>query len=210
MEIKLNIDTESLSKKLNQLQKKQLPFASAKAITDTLKNNVKPAALNEAKKTFKIKTGWILKGIRIIPAKKGQFPNFRAGIGTKDDVVRQNALGETRTSQISKPFTGNKLAVPTRFARKKFGNRLSNPSIWASSLASKKTKKTRYFIETENGQDVGLSMVSGRNIWRLYTLRDSLKVKKKFQFERVAHVTFRRHIKANFNQALAYALSTAR
>ena len=46
MEIKLNIDTESLSKKLNQLQKKQLPFASAKAITDTLKNNVKPASLN--------------------------------------------------------------------------------------------------------------------------------------------------------------------
>lgn len=210
MQISMSVDVSKIEAKLKKFKTKQIPFAAAMAFNTTLKNYVKPNAQAEAKKTFKIKTGWALKGIRVIPAKKQNFPHFSAGIGTKDDVIRQNALGEPRVSQISKPNIGNKLAIPTAYARRKFGKRIANPSNWASSLASKKTKTARYFIETENGQDVGLMYAQGRRMWRIYTLKEAVKIPKKFNFERVSHVSFRRHIGSNFRSAMTYALRTAR
>lgn len=82
--IDLTIKWEGLNEwvsHLNSLEKKQLPFALAKGITDTAKD-VKAALQKEMKRVFDNPTRFTINSIYIVPAKKGIFIAF---VGLKGD-----------------------------------------------------------------------------------------------------------------------------
>lgn len=178
---------------------KQIPFATAKALTRTAQD-VQRAEIANVQRVFSNKKKWFGKnqptGIKITPAKKNNLTAF----------VYSNAsfLQLHETGGIKTPSRGNSLAVPTINTPK----RLRKSGGVRKAMNQKKT-----FIGSIRGGQRGVLKRTGKKPYPLkviFGFEPKVKIKKALGFAligtRVASRQFQRH----FDKALIDAQRTAR
>lgn len=110
--IQVKVNADLVNRRLTDLEQKQLPFATARALT-WLAMDVQKEERRELPRRFTIRNTWVAKGIRIKPAKKTRLV---AEVYSRDDFMERQEEGGTK-----RPKQGQHLAVPVDARRNKRG-----------------------------------------------------------------------------------------
>jgi hypothetical protein len=112
MQISFEHDIAKVLPKLDAIGQKQLPFAIARALTQTTKE-AQAAVRADMPRKFTIRRQWVVQGIRIIPATKA---NLTAILYTKDPFMERQEGGGVKTGKPGGGnFTSNNLPSKTGF-----------------------------------------------------------------------------------------------
>jgi hypothetical protein len=217
-EINFKSDFDKLSRLLTDFERRQLPFATARALT-ALAGDAKAGAIQQAQSAFDRPTPWTLGAFRTIPATKDSLTAVlllkdRAG-GTEvaNEYLRLQEQGGTATpmpSRFGGLGKGRALVSPTKVARlNSYGNL---PFRALATLRAQKTAfigpvrvksgKTIYGVWRRKTKPKGLTLLIGFN--------DRQSYKARFGFrDRVQQVAADRMAK-RMTDALQQALLTAR
>ena len=201
--LSVKVDTKDATRRLNAVQRKQVPFATAVAITRTADAVVR-AEKRGTHKHFDRPTPFTEKAFTRIPARKRDTP-IRGRVFAKD---KQAAYLELQIYGGIRRPKGRALLVPGKIELNRYGN-IANKKI------QKLLRKPNVFSGTVGG-------VPG--IWQRYTGRRSrnrrpkllvayeptTRYRPRFPFFRIAQTTTRRVFPRRFRVELARALRTAR
>ncbi|HIJ48235.1 MAG TPA: hypothetical protein HPP72_09520 [Gammaproteobacteria bacterium] len=199
----VSIDVRSnirdVERQLSRIQRKQVPFATAKALTLTAKDVQKAETVQLVKKLDR-PTKFTQNSIAITPAKKS---TLEARVFIRDiqaQYLKYQVKGGTRAG------VGGKIGVPTRNKKlNKFGN-----------IAGRRkglVKGKKQFIATINGiSGVWLRTGGKRNkgVKLMVAFESSVNYEKRFPFYKIAQGVVASKFKKNFEKTLMQALATAR
>lgn len=176
---------------LDDLQKKQIPFATAKTLTNLTKLSVDALKL-ELSKEFVLRNKFTQNSIRYDKATK----------------VNQQALVYTVSSYLPLQITGGSKQAKS----KRFGI----PQTGLNVNLNKKIPKSKYVGKIKNTFAIhkGLSVLQfsrgkKRNLL-MYVLRKSATINPRFDFEGIINLTVDKNYKIIFNKNLSDAFLTAR
>jgi hypothetical protein len=97
MQTHVTVDIRPLLRVLTRLSEKNVPFASARAVTECAKF-VKEKALLDLPRVFQTRGSWLSRGIRVRSADWRQNPQI-AFVGTVDPYMAQHQFGAYKTPQ---------------------------------------------------------------------------------------------------------------
>ncbi|MBF0097164.1 MAG: hypothetical protein HQM04_10665 [Magnetococcales bacterium] len=180
---------------------KQIRFAAAKALTQTAQD-AQEEIRRQLPERFTIRTGWVAKGIRIVPA----TPNkLESTVVVKDEFMIQQETGGEKTS----PF-GDSLGVPV--GARPTPTAVTRPSRFPAALLT----KPGYFIApiTHGSKTMALWKRTGRGrrtrLTLMYVFARQVRLRPRFGFrETVRNVALSR-FPQRFREAIRQALATAR
>lgn len=134
MQIKLTYDSHAVLG-LETWGRKQIPFASAKALTQTAisaRNKVREGLPKE----FVIRRPWTINGIICQTAQKSDWPNITAVVGSRDPYMIMQETGGTKTPK------GKSIAIPAGVRTNV--RKVVPRSKWPKALLSKGNKGKPY------------------------------------------------------------------
>lgn len=178
---------------------KQLPFATARTLTQTAKD-AQDEILHTLPQTFTLRGVWFKPrnkfGIKIRPATKR---DLEAETGTNADWLELH-----ETSGVKRP-RGSHLAIPTENIR-----RLKSGKI--SKVNRPRNLKRSFVLQTKNGRVLFQRKFKGKrsHIVALYNLEKRAKIKKQSTVIEPATRTIKARINMNFEKFMTEALRTAR
>jgi len=201
-QINLKTNYQQMFKRLNKIQRKQLPFAYSKTINDTIKAIRKRIVFKTHPKAFDVKNKNFAKA-----AYRMAFSNKRKLVGAVFDRLEKEYLVLQAKGGI-KHKQGRYLAVPTR-ERRPIKSKRTYESVKPKALL----KKPKHFVNrVRSGQLMILKRKTKkrRPLQGLYILHETNAViDKVFKFyedaEKVAKQQFDRRFKVNFSRALKSA-----
>jgi hypothetical protein len=192
MQIKIKDNIKQFEKKLTDAQKKQLPYATAQAINNTLFGLRKEMAKQTEKKLDR-PTPFTKRGFLISKAKKSEpigILYIRPEVAKYLKWVIDAGVKKTSSSKIPVPILENKRL-------NKYGN-----------IAGKRSglvKGSKEFIATI-GETTGVWKKQGGRLILLIKFHDSVTYSKKsFNFYKIG----KGYIKSRFNKELSRALTKA-
>ncbi len=199
----LTTNARSVEKALFWLQRSQLPFATAVALTRTAQE-ARDDVRQRMRRTFTIRSKRPVTGVQIKAARKGMRP-IRSEVGTKDAFMAEHALGATR-----KAFKARRIAIPMRFMSKlrtrrgKFRKGDQPRGILSRKGAS--------VADTPIGPTILRPRGRGRTkpLRRTFFLRRSIKIAATWPFEKQVRTSARRSYASHFRREFAAAVRTAR
>lgn len=201
IKISIKSDIKKAIKALDDLQRKQVPFATAKALTDTAKA-VQKAVIAQAEKDLDNPMPFTKRGFYVQRATKA---NLIAVVGIKDiqdKYLRTQIFGGT-----SKP---NKRALlkPKNVALNAYGNLPRN-------RVKRLLARADVFSGTVAGIDgiwqrLGKDGKAKRNVKLLIRYKKEQRYKPQYKFYETAEKVARSSFRRNFDNALAEALRSAR
>tara|TARA_R110002012_G_scaffold289358_1_gene482400 strand:- start:64 stop:639 length:576 start_codon:yes stop_codon:yes gene_type:complete len=185
-------DMKPIIKHLNKTQKKQIPFAAAQAINNTLFDIMKAEKAQMPKKLDR-PTPYTLKAFRINKAKKSKLVGDIHVTKERYKYLKYAIEGGKRTGNIG---------VPTRHAKlNKYGN---IPQRQKGLIKNK-----NQFIRTINGVS-GVYEKSSTGLKLIVAFNKTVNYKKKFPFYKIAKRVARKKFQRNFQKSLKRAIDTAR
>lgn len=117
--IRLSCDISKQVAEIHELQSKQLPYVTARALTAVAKDG-QAAVQASLREKFKLRNDWTRRGIRIQPAEKSKWP-IQAAIFTDTSNRKTGApdyLGGQEEGKEKVPYGGHQyIAVPTKYLR---------------------------------------------------------------------------------------------
>jgi len=200
LELSVKDDVDEFVKRLNNIQRKQIPFATAISLTKTAQagqKNVQGVIPHH----FKVTKRWWLKqqptGIKIIPATKFRLV---ATVYTNAHFAELQEEGGTK-----RPFKSGKIAIPsvnvkTRKLRKSGGAR---DATGRNKVFFTKLKSGKSAIFRRKGKKRGTAEL-------MYTLDTKAQVKRRFGFKKVLRKSVQKNFKRIFAMQLTKALRSAR
>lgn len=199
IEIKTNV-TKTLAQ-LDDFAYKQVPFASALALT-RIAQRVQKSSQSALSKYFTIRTPWVSKGIRIEPARKNDWPYQEAVVGSKDPFMALQALGG-----VKKGLKQN-VAIPIGARPTKLST--TPRSMWPKKLLS--SKKQHAFISKRRSAPaiVQANPSDPRKLQVMYLLKPTVRMKARWPFESNATAIVQSQYDREFGAALARAIATAK
>jgi hypothetical protein len=235
IDMSVKADFKAVEKQLNNLQKKQLPYATALALTRTTQT-IQKLQVREMERVFDSPTRFTLRGTRIKPASKKKLESsveFKDWIpkGTAPDtyLAAQITGGQRNRKRSERWLQGRRLIssgeslVPSKHARlNKFGNvtrgrttkMLSNLNAqYDRRQNTTDSKKRAYFIATIKGR---------RAVWERYgrggkSVRPFMIItsnqpnySRAYDFHGLSKRHAQRLFPRKFDEALRHALATAR
>ena len=200
--LSLEIDDKSIKRTMRWLDavgKKQLPFATALALTKTAKD-VQKAELKHLHNRFTIRNKWPERGpyaVKITPATKKKL---FATIFTRADWMPIHETGGVKTPD------GKHLAIPTSNIRRGKTGKITKGQ-------RPRNLKKSFVLETKGGQ-LGIWQRKGKGkrseIKPMYWLEPQAKIKEWWEWFRVGKTTVNKTFNRNFSESLTKALRTAR
>ena len=221
MEIRVDADVKQLTRHLNRIQKKQIPFATSKAL-NTLAFDVKNTLETVMPQVFDRPTPYVAK--RGIQVKKSTKKDLVAEVGfrskafgkgqgdiTPAEIMEKHILGGTRFPRkraIPVPTKHIKLNRYGNLARTKINKLLENkdryfsgapkgmpdsPGIWERMPINSKRKNNK-----------------GGKIRMLIGYEPKAEYSKRFNFKSIVTNTIRTNFKKRFNYSIQKALESAR
>lgn len=236
--ISVKSDIEKAIKKLNDIQKKQVPFASALALTK-VGQLVKDAEYAQMKKAFDRPTNFTLNSLFLRRAtKKSQ----EAVVWLRDWAPKGTPANKYLGPQIysgSRSLKGFErllnakgvlpdgyYAIPSRKARKDAHGNLNKGLLnqilsysgaqrdGAQNTKQGKKRQTKakfMLLDERDGKPGGIwAITSDQRIYPVLIFVRAPSYKRRFDFYRVAARTYRQHMAYEFDKALAQAMRTAR
>ncbi len=202
-------NVKAVSDQLTELQKKQLPFATALALTRTAQE-VREQSKDTLTDFFTVRGRWVTGSMRAHPAKKGPAPKAIAG-SIYDPMVLHAEGGEKDAG-----------SVPV-WARGKPTDR-TKPATWPGALAQKRhfflaPFQVEPYFKVGRGvsKPVGLGLFqrigtrkerSHLKLW--WTLRETVQVERDWPFWELASTTVHAVFADNLWAAMEQAMATAR
>ena len=192
IDINVKNNIKEFSRSLSRFQRKQVPFATANALTSTAFDVRKEIVEKTWGRSFKVRSKPFPKALfRVVKADKLKLTASVVQVLDRDFVGRHVTGGTKRATS-----TGN-LAIPLD-----------------QKLVKRKRKRLvrGEFIEIKSGGNTYLAKRKGRKraLEFLYTLKPSAVIKKRFPFFTDAERIVRFRLKANWDKSIQRALSTAR
>lgn len=181
---------------MSDFEHRQLPFATAKALTDVARYDVKPAIERRIDVAFDKPVRFTQQAVGYLPAHK---TTLTSRVFIKD--IQKGYLGIQQEGGIRRP-TGRALAVPIRQPRDVHGNM---PRGVIQSLLSRK--------DTFSGRVNGYAAIwqrQGRRLKLLVAWKDRADYSPVFGFYDAAQSAARLHFPRQFEAAMNEALATAR
>jgi len=197
LDINVKNNVKEFTRHLNSIEKKQIPFATARALTWTAQ--VAQKALQDwIPKVFNVTKKWWLKqqptGIKIKPAKKNRLI---AEVYTDAYFARLQEKGGTKRPHRSKALVIPTAKVPK--SRRKAGGA-------AQMLKTKNVFSTKKGIYRRKGG----KKRKNQTVELLFTKEQTAHIKPRFRFEETAAKAAVRIFKDKFFDSLQRALKTAR
>ena len=199
IEISVQSEIRRVLGQLETFSSRQIPFAIAKALTDTAKD-VQAEVKRDIPSKFTLRRQWIVQGIRIIAATK---QNLTAFVYSKDSATfmgRQEQGGEKH------PMKGRRIAVPTNAVRRTKTQIISRSELPAnltnSFVLEGKDGRTWIAKRFNKGQRAGVQL--------MYQLLPSTRVKPRLGLRSTGDLVIRRRFTGKLIAALQAALSSAR
>jgi hypothetical protein len=217
--IRVDADFSALTADLKRLQRDQLPFATARALTLTAQD-IQSAVKDKMPGEFVLRRQWTVQGIRIKPALKSAWPNQSAVVFSRDPFMNLQETGGTKTSIGRRVFDyGPYLAIPLDARRSKsdvvqkkdWPKNLINPFI----LTARDGRK--YLAVRELAGNKGRVRSIGRTAkggtWSgtklMYVLVTREILKPRLNLVAIGQKVAAERFSINFNNAMAKALATA-
>ena len=194
MELNVRAETKKVERYLNRIQRRQLPFAIARALTWTVQDAQK-SIIAAIPHIFRVTKKWWLKtqptGIKIRPATK---------IHLTATVYTNAPFADLQESGGTKRPRGRMIAVPTAKtpkSRRKAGGA-------AVMMKQKKTFATKTGIYRRKGGK------KNQTIEKVFTFTKKARVRPRFGFKDIARKVAVRRFPNHFYKSLTQALRTAR
>lgn len=201
--VSVKFETAQFARYLNRVQRKQLPFATAKSLTDTAFDARKhvvdvswPRAVTVRNRRF------MGAAMRVEKATK------RTLTARLFDKLGRASVGLHATGGTKRP-RGRSIAVPTKHVNRTGSGRVRKSQTPRAVLSSSKGFKTRL----RSGDEAILQRQGGKKSRRvkvLYTLHPSARIRRRFPFERDVERVVRRRYPQHFIRNMRRALATAR
>ena len=185
-------DMKPIIKHLNKTQKRQIPFAAAQAINNTLFDIMKAEKAQLPKKLDR-PTPFTMKAFKINKAKKTQLVGDIHVSPERYKYLKYAIEGGTRTGN-----TG----VPTKHAKL---NKYGNIPMRKKGLI----KNKRQFIKNIGGLS-GVWEKSTSGLKLMVAFENTVNYKKQFPFYKIAEGVARKKFQRNFQKTLKRAIDTAR
>jgi len=194
IDLKIKADIKEVTRHLNRVQRRQLPYAIAVALTKTAQD-AQTSIQRAIPHIFNVTKKWWLKtqptGIKVKPATK---------VNPTATVYTDAPFADLQEEGGVKRPKGKVLAVPTAKvpkSRRKAGGA-------AVMMKQKKTFATKTGIYRKKGPK------KARTVEKLFTFTKKAMIRPRFGFKDIAEKVARRRFKAHFLKALERALRTAR
>lgn len=139
MTVRVETNLRQLQQALSDLQRRELPFVGAQALTRGAVRSVKKVR-RELPKRYTIRKRGLLRGWQSKAAKKTHWPRLEAWVGSKDELWVDHEFGKVRRAR-----RGRSLAVPTRIMHKRRtkGGRVRAPWRPRALFEKEKAFKTK-------------------------------------------------------------------
>lgn len=201
MDIKLSGNYRELEKRLNKIQRKQLPFAFSKTLNDTAKKVRKQIVERTYPRSFDVRDKRFANATFSI-----KFSNKRNLVAVVFDRLDRANLKLHAKGGTKRAKSGN-IAVPSRYVKER-----------RSGRGVRKSLRPRTVVDTPKGyiqrgprkaiyQSYGRK---GANKRLLYSLKSFANIRKTFPFYKDANRTVERHLQRSFNVHLREALRSRR
>lgn len=191
---KTNID--AFERTLNDAEKRQLPFALARALTQTARDDVKPSLDRQIDLSFEAPTPFTRRAIGYLRASKS---NMVASVFIKD--VQGQYLELEITGGVRRP-TGKAIPIPVGQRLNKYGNL---PRGKIKSLLS----QPNVFSGRVNGRG-GIWKRTKRGPKLLIAWADRAQYRPRFPFFQTARSSTLAHFPRRFERSFMDAMRTAR
>ena len=188
----IDSDIKAIAKKLNDIEKKQLPFATAKALTATVKGAQEAAKKGMVRKLDR-PTPFTLRGVAVERATK---QSQRARVFIKDIQAEYLDLQITGGTRLPRRRA---ILVPANVRLNKYGNMPRNK-------ISKLLDKPNVF-SAEGGI---YQRYKRKQPKLLVSYADKVNYGVKYPFYKIVSGSVKRNIRQNFRDALREAMATAK
>lgn len=212
MQIAVNFEVLKATAWLTDIQKKQVPFATAKALTQTAQD-IQKEVQKELPSRFTLRNDWVRQGIRIIPANK---TNLKAVVFSRDAFMSlQESGGDKR------PKKDRNLAIPLAARRTKSGliNKADLPenlgraeftvSRGGKQVARRGREGAAFRFKAQDGREY-LALRRGQTLELMYLLIPQARIKKALGLRDTGHRMYAKAFNIRFSAALRSALASAR
>lgn len=207
MRIQIQTDVAKTLRLVDDFTYKQVPFATALALT-SLAKKAQSSVQGKLDEKFVLRSSWVKKGIQIEPARKADWPHSFSIVGSRDQFMALQAVGG-----IKKPKEGRHLAIPQEGIRPNIKDRIPK-SKRPRQLLSKKRGKNLPFVtkSRKSGNMVVLRRTSEKRypLEFLYSFHRETKLDSRWPFRKQVEDTIRGNYEKEFGHALARAIATAR
>jgi hypothetical protein len=214
--LKLKFDSHHADWWLNDLQRRQLPYATSRALNDVAllaQISVRASLPNK----FTVRGKWVPKGIQVILSNKSQWPDMKAYIGSRDSFMALQEDGGTKKGSKSQ-------AIPTGIRTP--STKITSPKLWPKALLETSTqakgqlrrrkkgssKRTAFVTTLKNGKHAIAVRTSANRypIKILYVFEKEVRIKKRFGLFETVQRSANRNMQPRFIYWFAQAIRTAR
>lgn len=204
--ISLSVNTKELEKSLNELAQSQLPYATSKAINASL-IDAQTAMIGQAKSALTIRNDRFLKQSYKITkfAKKIDLSATLAlsNVGSRDTA---NIFGRLEDGEQKNGFRGGMIAIPSKNVKTSSKGIITKAN---RPRALKNSFKGEVFGHVE-GIFQRYGTTKRPKVRLMYTLKPSVRVPDRLEFNTVTPATFSKVIDGHMNTELANAIATAK
>jgi len=199
-----------LGLELGDVAAKQIPFATALALTRTALD-ARDAAKRQLDDDLTIRSKWIFSGIQINKAVKRDWPHTASEVGIAENraFLIDHIIGNSRR----KSRKGSRVAIPNTGEIKRTTTGRIPKAKHVSSLKSKTNRKAFTITSGKTGRKILVRReTKGRYPLKfLYAFESHVSIEaRKFRFIEAVTKEAGRVYDKNFGRALAKALATAR
>jgi len=200
MQINVGVDVKQFTRQLNKIQRKQIPFAAAKALTLTAKDATKQLGVDVEKDLHK-PVGFTKRGFGFKGANK---KNLTALVFAKDlqaKYLKYAVYGGTRRPK------GKTEAVPVAIKLNASGN---IPGRHRGKIAALLKRPDTFSGMVKGIAGIWKRSKDGRAVRLLIAYEPNVKYKKRFHFNRSVQRTVSREFVKHMDTTLRQALASAR
>lgn len=199
--IEIQTNANTVAAQLDEVGRKQIPFASALALTRTAQAG-QAALRHDMPKHFTLRSTWVQRGIQVKSARKQDWPAQAAEVGTRDEFMVMHTTGGTKT-----PYRARALAIPGRTARTRTSTGRTKRSMQPRALLR---KPNHFVFDGDNGDAFIAKRMGDGDLHVIWLLRRQVRIKRTWPFKQVATGAAQRAYDREFGAALARAMATAR
>ena len=204
--ISVKANFKEVSKQLSDLEKKQIPFATALTLTRLARGSEAPLRQEiDNQLTIRNRT-LLIKGVISTKARKSDFPNQKSSVGISErfEFLSQHATGDTRYP-ITRIGDANYRAIPNEKVIKRTSKgKISKKKRPQFLLKDRSRKKNAFIIKAKSGKNLIVRRKTKRKypLIVLYKLTPIANIRPSVK----AAGTVRRFVHSHANSYLRLAL----
>lgn len=201
VEILIETNAPQLRRRLREFEARQIPFATAKALTKTA-FDARAAEVVDMPKRLKIRNRALPRvSLMVEKARKSDTPSPTASVGIKSDF---RFLADHETGNVRRSIKGGRLAIPTKVIRRTARGKIP------------KSQTPRRVAQRKNVREVDELLVRKSSKRRrdrrdvLYLLRRRVRIRKRLGMLDTVGRSVGSGYQANFESAFRVAIQTAK